>query len=281
MRRIPTLSAALLAAAIVLAGTGCSYLKSRDHLNQGIASFRNAKYSDAVEHFEQAIKLDPQWSTPRLYLATSYMVQWIPGAESPENLAFAQKAKEEFQKVLDKDANDKNALASLAMLAFNQAQSLPLDKKLAMFDEAAKWQRRRIEVDPKEKEAYYSLGVIDYQKWIPALMTARSNLRMRPEDPGPLKDKKVKEELKANYGPIVDDGMQNLNKALEIDPEYDDAMAYLNLLIRERADLLDSSDDYKKQIEVADGWLQKALDTKKIKAARAAKQPTGIHTDTN
>jgi tetratricopeptide (TPR) repeat protein len=281
MRRIPTLSAALLAAAIVLAGTGCSYLKSRDHLNQGIASFRNAKYSDAVEHFEQAIKLDPQWSTPRLYLATSYMVQWIPGAESPENLAFAQKAKEEFQKVLDKDANDKNALASLAMLAFNQAQSLPLDKKLAMFDEAAKWQRRRIEVDPKEKEAYYSLGVIDYQKWIPALMTARSNLRMRPEDPGPLKDKKVKEELKANYGPIVDDGMQNLNKALEIDPEYDDAMAYLNLLIRERADLLDSPDDYKKQIEVADGWLQKALDTKKIKAARAAKQPTGIHTDTN
>ena len=110
-------------------------------------------------------------------------------------------------------------------------------------------------------------------------MTARSNLRMRPEDPGPLKDKKVKEELKANYGPIVDDGMQNLNKALEIDPEYDDAMAYLNLLIRERADLLDSSDDYKKQIEVADGWLQKALDTKKIKAARAAKQPTGIHTE--
>jgi len=281
MRRIPTLSAALLAAAIVLAGTGCSYLKSRDHLNQGIASFRNAKYSDAVEHFEQAIKLDPQWSTPRLYLATSYMVQWIPGAESPENQAFAQKAKEEFQKVLDKDANDKNALASLAMLAFNQAQSLPLDKKLAMFDEAAKWQRRRIEVDPKEKEAYYSLGVIDYQKWIPALMTARSNLRMRPEDPGPLKDKKVKEELKANYGPIVDDGMQNLNKALEIDPEYDDAMAYLNLLIRERADLLDSPDEYKKQIEVADGWLQKALDTKKIKAARAAKQPTGIHTDTN
>jgi tetratricopeptide (TPR) repeat protein len=279
MRRIPTLSAALLAAAIVLAGTGCSYLKSRDHLNQGIASFRNAKYSDAVEHFEQAIKLDPQWSTPRLYLATSYMVQWIPGAESPENLAFAEKAKEEFQKVLDKDANDKNALASLAMLAFNQAQSLPLDKKLAMFDEAAKWQRRRIEVDPKEKEAYYSLGVIDYQKWIPALMTARSNLRMRPEDPGPLKDKKVKEELKANYGPIVDDGMQNLNKALEIDPEYDDAMAYLNLLIRERADLLDSPEEYKKQIEVADGWLQKALDTKKIKAARAAKQPTGIHTE--
>jgi len=90
MRRLPTLSAALLAAAMILAGTGCSYLKSRDHINQGIASYRNAKYSDAVDHFEQAIKLDPQNPTPQLYLATAYMVQWIPGAESPENLELAR-----------------------------------------------------------------------------------------------------------------------------------------------------------------------------------------------
>jgi tetratricopeptide (TPR) repeat protein len=279
MRRIPTLSAALLAAAIVLAGTGCSYLKSRDHLNQGIASYRNARYSEAAEHFEQAIKLDPQWSTPQLYLATSYMTQWIPGAESPENLEFARKARDGFMKVLDKDPNDKTALAYLATLAFNQALSLPPDQKMKMFDEAAKWHHRRIEVDPKEKEAYYTLGVIAYQKWVPALMFARSNLRMRPEDPGPLKDKKVKEELKSQYGGIVDEGMQDLSKALEIDPEYDDAMAYLNLLTRERADLVDSQDEYKKQVEIADGWLQKALDTKKIKAARAAKAPGGIHAE--
>ena len=96
-----------------------------------------------------------------------------------------------------------------------------------------------------------------------------------------VEQQKVKEELKAQYSGIVDEGMQNLNKALEIDPEYDDAMAYLNLLTRERADLLDSPEEYKKQIDIADAWLQKALDTKKIKAARAAKQPTGIHTDTN
>jgi len=277
MRRIPTLSAALLAAAILLAGTGCSYLKSRDHINQGIASYRSAQYNAAVEHFEQSIKLDPENPTPRLYLATAYMVQWIPGAESPENLEFARKAKDEFTKVLDKDPNEKTALAYLATLAFNQALSLPLEQKLQMFDEAAKWHRRRIEVDPQEKEAYYTLGVIAYQKWIPALMSARADLRMRPEDPGPIKDKKVREDLAARYSAIVDEGMQDLNKALEIDPEYDDAMAYLNLLIRWRADILDSPEAYKQQVEIADGWLQKALDTKKIKAARAAKAPGGIH----
>jgi tetratricopeptide (TPR) repeat protein len=279
MRRIPTLSAAL-AAVIVLTGTGCTYLKSRDQLNQGIANYKNAKYGDAVENFKQAIALDPKWPVPRVYLATSYMVQWIPGAESPENIEFAKNAQSEFMKVLDQDPKDKTALASLAMIAYNQAGSLPLDQKLLKYDEAAKWQHRRIEADPQEKEAYYSLGVIAYAKWIPALMTARSNLRMKIEDPGPLKDKKVREELKAQYGGIVDDGIQNLQKALEIDPEYDSAMAYLNLLIRERADLLDSPDAYKQQIDIADGWLQKVMDTKKIKTERAAKSHQGVVADT-
>ena len=48
------------------------------------------------------------------------MVQWIPGAESPENLQFASKAKDEFLKVLEKDPNNTTALASLASLAYQR-----------------------------------------------------------------------------------------------------------------------------------------------------------------
>jgi tetratricopeptide (TPR) repeat protein len=269
---------AALAAVMVLMGTGCTYLKSRDQLTKGIANYRNAKYGDAVENFKTAIALDPSSPMPRLYLATSYMVQWIPGAESPENIEFAKNAQQEFLKVLDQDPKEKTALASLAMIAYNEAGPLPLDQKLAKYDEAAKWQKRRIEVDPNEKEAYYSLGVIDYAKWVPALMLARSNLHMKIEDPGPLKDKKMREELKAQYGPIVDDGIQDLQKALEIDPEYDQAMSYLSILIRQKADLLDSSEAYKQQIDIADGWQQKVMDTKKIKTERAAKSHQGAIT---
>jgi hypothetical protein len=78
----------------------------------------------------------------------------------------------------------------------------------------------------------------------------------------------VKEELRTKYSAVIDDGIQNLQKALDIDKEYDDAMAYMNLLVRERADLVDNPDEYKKQIEVADSWVQRAVDTKKMKAAR-------------
>ena len=275
MRKVSSVSAGIVTGILILGATlsttGCDKLKSRDDINKGIAAFKNAKYGDAVELFKQAAALDPDNPNARLYLATSYMSQWIPGAESPENLQFAQMAKDEFLKVLDKDDKNTTALASLASLSYNQASSLTGDKKVEKFDEAAKWYKKLIEADPKNKEAFYSLGVIAWAKWYPALMTARAELRMKPEDPGPVKDKKVKDELKEKYSAMVDDGIANLQKALDLDKEYDDAMAYMNLLIRERADLVDNPDDYKKQIEVADSWVQKALDTKKLKAAR---QPT-------
>ncbi len=268
MRKVSTVGAGILTGILILGATGCDKLKSRDDINHGIAAFKNAKYADAVELFKQAAALDPDNTNARLYLATAYMSQWIPGADSPENLNFAAMANQEFAKVLEKDPTNTTAIASLASIAYNQAAPLPADKKAEKLDEAGKWYKRLIEVDPKAKEAYYSLGVIAWAKWYPALMTARAALRMKPEDPGPIKDKKVKEELKEKYSAMVDDGIANLQKALDIDKEYDDAMAYMNLLIRERADLLDSPDDYKKQIEIADGWVQKNLDTKKLKASR-------------
>jgi hypothetical protein len=57
-----------------------------------------------------------------------------------------------------------------------------------------------------------------------------------------------------------------LQKALEINPQYDDAMAYMNLLIRERADLRDTAVECKHDVAIADEWVQKALATKKAKA---------------
>ena len=263
------LCAAACILSLALVASGCEKLRARDHLNKGVQAFKSAKYNQAVEHFEEAVNLDPSFSTARLYLATAYMSQYIPGAESEENTRNAKAAEEGFLKVLEQDPKDVIAITSLASLHYNQAQgNQPLDQKIRKLEEARKWYERLAEVDPNNKEAFYSLGVITWAKWYPRLMEARAKLGMKPEDPGPIKDKKVKEELKAQWLPTVDQGIAHLDKALQIDPEYDDAMAYMNLLIRERADLADTPDEYKKGIETADNWVQKALETKKIKAER-------------
>lgn len=272
----------ILALIAVMAGciaVGCARLQARDHLNKGVQAFKNARYAEAVEHFKTSVELDPEYPVARLYLATAYMSQYIPGAESKENMEFNRMAKEEFLKVLEKNPSDKTAVASMASLHYSQAQGLSnLDDKLKKLDEAKVWYQKMVEVDPNNKEAYYSLGVIVWAKWYPALMAARVKLNMKAEDPGPLKDKKLKAELKEKWAAMVDDGLASLKKALDIDKEYDDAMAYVNLLVREKADLADSSEEYNKMIEEANGWVEKALATKKIKAAR---QPanTGIITE--
>ena len=267
---------------LVLFSSGCDKLKSRDRINKGSQSYKAAKYPDAVEFFKEAVALDPSNVTGRLYLATSYMSQYIPGATSPDNLELAQEAQAEFSKVLEVHPNDTTALASLASLAYQQAQGMPdLDQKLKMLDESKEWYLKLIAADPQNKEGFYSLAVIDWVKWYAAWMKARADLGMKPEEPGPFKDKKVKAELAEKYAPLVDDGIKNLDKALEIDKDYDDAMAYKNLLIREKADLDDTPDQYKTDVEKADAWVQKALETKKAKAQKEAQKAAGgITTDT-
>jgi tetratricopeptide (TPR) repeat protein len=275
MRKATLVGATLLAGVLVLLGTGCNKLKSRDDLNKGVAAYRSAKYNDAVNFFQEAAELDPANLNARTYLAIAYMMQWIPGAISPENLQYIAKARDEFGKVLSANPNETTALASLASLAYNEADSLSIDQKVVKLDEAADWYKKLIAADAKNRDAYYGLGAIAQKKFYPALMLARVNANMKPDQPGPLTDKKAKAELGQKYSPIIEDGLQNLQKALDIDKESDDAMAYMNLLIRERADLADDKDEYKKQIYVADSWLQKALDTKKAKNERLEKKDAG------
>ncbi|MBM3814171.1 MAG: tetratricopeptide repeat protein [Acidimicrobiia bacterium] len=266
MRTRSTLALISVAALLLVSATGCTQLKARDQLNKGVHAFKLAKYAEAVEHFRTATELDPEFHTARLYLATAYMSQYIPGADSPENLEMAKNAFDEFNKALEKSPNDTVAIASIASLFFHQ-------KKWA---ESEQWYSRLVKADPENKVGYYTLGVIAWTKSFQQRMEARAKMGMKPEDPGPLKDKKVREELKAELLPIVQSGIDSLNKALQIDKEYDDSMAYLNLLHRERADLQETTEEYKKDTEIADAWVQKTLEIKKIKAARLEKAPGGI-----
>src|SRR5215472_13226397 len=251
----------LAVAALAVLATSCNQLRARDQLNKGVQAFTNAQYSDAVERFKTACELDPGLAAARLYLATAYMQQYIPGADSPENNKMAQAAFDNFKKVLEQEPKNTIAMASIASLNLNQKK----------WDDAQQWFEKLIAVQPNSPDAYYSMGFIAWSKWYPAYGTARADLGMRQEDPGPIKDKKVKEELKAKYGPVVDAGLAALDKSLSINPEYDDAMAYENLLVREKADLADNKEEYDKMIKTADMWFQKTVDTRKMKAERKGK----------
>jgi tetratricopeptide (TPR) repeat protein len=171
--------------------------------------------------------------------------------------------------VLATEPNNTNSLAYLAKLYFDQGR----------LDESWDQYKKLISVDPKDKTAYYTLGVIAWKKTYTPRIEARAGVGMKPDDPGPIKDKKVREALAAKNSPYVEEGLTSLEKARSIDPEYDDAMAYTNLLYREKADLEATSEECKNDLATADSWVAKSMAIKKVKTARdAAKGGGGINT---
>jgi len=261
-----------LCAGLVVFSTGCAKLESRDQMNQGVNAYKNNHYADAVRHFKEAVRLDPTNQNAQVYLATSYMIQWVPGADAPDNVKNYQMAQQEFGRVLKRDPSNSLALASMASMAYNSASSGTPDQRTAAMEDAKKWNVRRIEVDPKDSEAYYYLGVIDWSEAFTPIQTARVEEKMKGDDPGPIKDPKVRQELKDKYEKVIDEGLDNLKKCLAIDKENEDAMSYVNLLLRKKADLEDSPDAAKADIAQAEDWSNKSLDTKKMKANRPQKK---------
>src|SRR3954451_20830590 len=191
MKKSAKVFSVLICSAVLALSTGCAKLQSRDQMNKGIQSYKGNKYADAVKHFQEAVKLDPTNTNAQVYLATSYMIQWVPGADAPDNKKNYDMAKQEFDEVLKKDPSNSLALASMASMAYNSASSGTPEQKSAALEEARKWNQRRIEVDPKDAEPYYYLGVIDWAQAFPPIRDARMDAKMKNDDPGPIKDSKL------------------------------------------------------------------------------------------
>ena len=125
IRRLSACAAFLVLAVGV---SGCNKLRARDLLNKGVAAFKNAQYDVAIEDFKQAKDLDPQLMNARLYLATAYASQYIPGAPSEQNVQLGNAAVKEFKEVLDIDPNNLSAIDGIGSILFQMAGT-PYDPK--------------------------------------------------------------------------------------------------------------------------------------------------------
>jgi tetratricopeptide (TPR) repeat protein len=263
--RLLTLAAVALA---LLSSVGCDKLRARDQLNKGVEAYKNTHYEEAINHFQQAVKLDPKLLNARLYLATAYVGQYIPGVDSPENVSVAEQAIAQFKQVMDDHPSREqkvNSAKGIASLYFNMKR----------FDDAKKYNHIVSDLDPNDADPYYSIGVVDWTESYAPRMEERAKLGLKPEEhlnPKNKDQKKVCDELRQKNMPLVQEGIDNLNKAIQLRPDYDDAMAYMNLMYREKADIeCDDLAARAEDLKTADGWLDKNL---AVRRAKAEKQPT-------
>jgi tetratricopeptide (TPR) repeat protein len=259
-RKVATLAALLV---LVVAASGCNKLKARDLLNKGVTAFKNGQSDAAIEDFKQAKEADPDLLNARLYLATAYASLYIPGAPSQENMARGNQAIAEFKEVLDKDPNNISAIDGIGSILF-QMGGQPFDPK--KFEESKTYHQKHIQLKPEDPEPYYWIGVIDWTLAFRANGEMRmdynkNNIRKQVKDTDPLPGA-IRSEYASKYGPLIDEGITDLQKAISIKPDYDDAMAYLNLLYRRKADMVESKEEREALLKQADDLVDKVKEIK-------------------
>lgn len=267
MRRnkLAPLCAVLLLAAVAGGCTAFTKLKARDQLNKGVQSYREAKFQEAIEHFKTAVQLDPSLINARLYLATAYAQQYVPGGDTAENKKTGEQAIAAFEDVLRLDEKNTTALASIGQIYYNMKN----------FDKAKDFQRQRMQFEPNNPEPYYWIGVIDWAQAFQADGKVRKDLNlMMPDKNGnlPPLPEKSRAPLAEENGKLIDEGIEALNKALELKPNDFNSMAYLNLLYRQKADIEKDRADREADLKSAEGWLQKSMDVRKAEPATPSSQ---------
>jgi tetratricopeptide (TPR) repeat protein len=268
-----TWALAVALAGMVLSVSGCNRLAARDQLNKGVEAYKGAHFEQAIDHFQKATQLDPTLPMAKTYLATALAQSVVPGLDSADNLKTAQQSISIFQEVLDKDPSDINSMKQIAGIYFS----------IKKFDDAKVWQKKVLAVDPKDPEAAYTIGAIDWtlahENTLKALVPAGVN----DDGEGNLKaPKKVMETIKEENTPLVEEGLQYLNQAVANRPTYDEAMVYLNLMYRRKADTdYGNAAAVSADIASAKDFTTKALGTRKANEEKKNAGPGGITMDSN
>jgi tetratricopeptide (TPR) repeat protein len=222
---------------------------------RGLELLRNSKRQEAADAFQHAADLRPDDASIHQYLGTACSEMYVPGGVQPENLAIARRAENEFKRAFELNPSNSHPLDSLTSLSYKQRK----------MQEAREWDSQFLTVNPRNKRARYWAALLTWEVFNRDLIAARALANMKPEDPGPLPSTPAKADLLAKDGPMVDEAIAHLGRALELDPQYEEALTYMGLLVRGRADLRATRERYKSDVGDADVWTQRALEAKKLK----------------
>ncbi len=248
------LASMCIALALMVGVSGCGFLntvKAKDNLNRAAQAYNQGDYDTALTLLEEALQLDP--SLPQLkpyYGATLYAKYNLSGEEQ-----FVRKAldvyqdlyQEEMQKPSPDEKILNNAVAYIAVIYDNLGDK---QKKL-------EWMQKRLEIPgmtPQAKaEVYYSLGTSYWQDSFE--ITQKYVINKFPEP-----DYNVPESETPKVRELANKGLEYVEQALALEPEYGDALTYKNLLLRELAKIEKNPETKREIMSRADEARNKALE---------------------
>jgi tetratricopeptide (TPR) repeat protein len=226
-------------------------------MDAGVALFKEAHYDEAVANFSKATQLQPGNQKAHLYLANAYAYQVVPNLETPENLRTASVALAEFDIVLKSHPSDLTALR----------QEASLYRNIKQFDQAKALEKRVIAIDPHDADAFYTIGVLDWmQEYKNAVGILAAEGLTDAGAGNPNLSRAGCDALIAKNRALVDEGIASLTRAIELKPDFDDAMQYLQLTYRRHADLqCGDPTGISADLKLVEEWSKKAMEARKEK----------------
>ena len=286
-RRGQRLAAAAALVLLSFAAAGCDKFKSKQLIREGNACFKEQLYEDALKKYEQAQSLDPDEVRLDKFVAMGNMALYNPGSTHPKDIAALTKSIEHFKKYLASRPDDEKADKFLVTTYMNAQKyddaiayfkdfigKHPKDSQavqtVAMlyakkgdYENSIDWQKKRAELEPNNADVFYTMGVTAWDKSYNA-----PGADVSPEHG--LTPEKRKE--------ILDFGMAQLDRAIQLNPDYFEAMLYKNLLFRQYVRIEPDPAKVADLNAKATEWQQKALEIRKKiqdkqRAEQAAKNP--------
>jgi hypothetical protein len=72
----------------------------------------------------------------------------------------------------------------------------------------------------------------------------------------------IRPEYARQFRTAIEEGIESLKKAIGLRSDYDDAMAYLNLLYRRKADVVESKAEREQLLKMADDLIDQVREIK-------------------
>lgn len=248
LSRITTLG---FLALLVSLSSGCGLvnrIRAKSALNEGAKAYRSGEYAVAEQKFRESYELDPSQKNAPTLIARAVMQQFKPGVEKPENVARAQAALDEYQKILTNDPNNEEAFNAIVYL-YRQTKNDAKEREWLI-------QRASLDSVPKEKRAVANI-ILASKQWDCAYDITEANKKTDP-----IKAT-IKYEKPANQPDFekalgcVREGLKLAEQAISLDPANANAWSQKANLLREMSKLSEmdgnaaQKQEYEKQFQDA------------------------------
>ena len=237
----------VLLVAMIALTVGCDGLSIRKATNEGHRLFNQQKYLESITAYEKILKIDPKNWLAHYQIALAYTALYHPGSTHPMDKEYAEKATAGFEAMLQMTPpkpQDMEKVREYYMALLNSSEQ---------YDKAIEYYEALLKAQPNDIKVLEMLAVLYYDKrkvFTPAMQAYQKLAELDPQNPvrwytigqrywnrsySGNKEGTISIEERQL---VITKGMDALDKALKLDSEYMEAIAYYNLLWRERSQVL-------------------------------------------